>query len=755
MRHPDSGMRGCFRGWVDRHPLFFAALVAAGALVLSRWSLPAAGLFLIGSGIAGLVLHRWRAAIAWVLCGCISLTVMSWRERSRDVAAASLPTLAPSAATGVVQKDARGSERFWSARTRLVEGPAAGCEVLWEGRGELPVAGSRVKGRGIFAPLPGPRNPGEFDRAEWLEKQGVAAAFQTGWAPTEVMTGRWAEIGSNLRQGFRSAVTAGLEEDSPEASVIRAVVIGEPPPDAEELIAAFRNSGTLHAFSVSGLHVAMVGSIGWLLLGWMGVPRRWAVAILIPLIFGYSWITGNSAPAVRSAWMAAVFLSAFVFRRNPDLLNALGAVLLVALLWDGRLLFQPGVQLSYGVVAAIAIGTRWATRSFQWMAAPELYLPGRRMTWWQKRWHQFRAGLASSLSVSLAAGIGSTPLTALHFGLVTPVSVIAGVVLVPVVYMLLAAGLLAAALFPVIPAAARGVNWANAKMAKFCVISAEAFAAIPGGHFQVGQEKRPQLLVFDLPFGAGAACFSAGNDGAVLIDCGDRRSFKRIVAPSLRNLGIEPDSVVLSHPDGNHLGGGSAVWRSFPIRQALVPVKLSRSPSFRSWMSDAPAAGVSLIPAETAATMTLPDAATLEILHAPDPLAKNALADERVAVFRLHWRGWKILLTSDAGMKTELKLLDAKKDISADVIIAGRNRSDISLCDRFLNAVDPQAIIASNPPAPVEEKLPEAAVAYWKSRGIQVIDQGTSGGVTLHIDEQGRLRIEGFLNADPILLTPR
>jgi competence protein ComEC len=299
------------------------------------------------------------------------------------------------------------------------------------------------------------------------------------------------------------------------------------------------------------------------------------------------------------------------------------------------------------------------------------------------------------------------------------------------------------------------VNWLNGRVAELCVYSAEKFAAIPGGHFQVGRETRPQLLVYDLPFGAGAACFSAGNDGAVLIDCGDRKSFKRTVAPSLRNLGIEPDSVIISHPDGNHIGGGNAVWRAFPIRQALMPVQLSRSPSFRAWMSEAPLEGVSLHQARAGASMNLPDGARLEVLHAPDPLAKNALADERVAVFRLHWRGWKILLTSDAGMKTELKLLDAKKDVSADVIIAGRNRTDITLCDRFLNAVNPRAIIASNPTSPIEEKLPESAVAYWKSRGIEVIDQRQSGGVTLHFDEEENLRIEGFLSTAPVILTPR
>lgn len=755
MRLPDSGMRGWSGGFIDRHPLFVAALVASATLVLSRWNLPAALVFLMVCAAGGISLRRWKSSAAWLLCGCISLAGMSLRERARDVAEASLPALPSAWVEGVILKDARGSDRYWSAPARITSGPAQGNKVQWEGRGVMPVAGSTVKAQGRFVPIEGPRNPGEFDREKWLEKQGVAAGFQTGWAPTEVHSGMWATLGAKLRRGFRNAVTAGLDEESTEAAVIRAVVIGEQPPDAEELIAAFRNSGTLHAFSVSGLHVAMVGSIGWILLGWLGVPRRWAVPALLPLIFGYSWITGNSAPAVRSAWMAAVFLSAFVFRRKPDLLNALGAVLLVALLWDGRLLFQPGVQLSYGVVAAIAIGTGWAAKTFDWMTAPELYLPGRRMNWWQKRWHKFRLGTAQSLAVSLAAGVGSAPLTALHFGLVTPISVLAGVVLVPLVYVLLAAALFSAALFPLVPAASRGVNWLNGRVAELCVYSAEKFAAIPGGHFQVGRETRPQLLIYDLPFGAGVACFSAGNDGAVLIDCGDRKSFKRTVAPSLRNLGIEPDSVIISHPDGNHIGGGNAVWRAFPIRQALMPVQLSRSPSFRAWMSEAPLEGVSLHQARAGARMNLPDGARLEVLHAPDPLAKNALADERVAVFRLHWRGWKILLTSDAGMKTELKLLDAGKDVSADVIIAGRNRTDITLCDRFLNAVNPRAIIASNPTAPVEEKLPESAVTYWKSRGIEVIDQRQSGGVTLHFDEEENLRIEGFLSASPLILTPR
>ena len=755
MRDPERGVIGWAEAFCGRHPLFMAALVAAGCVLLSEKNLTASLALGAALGLAGGYLRNWRTGLAWGFCGCLAVGVFTGRNMARESEERQLLASGGGEMQGRLLKDGKGSEKFWSAPVVLLTGPQAGAKVSWEGRGELPVTGSRVRARGNFGPLPEQRNPGEFDQAAWLRGQGVAAVFHAGWVRGEVVTHGWAARGAALRRGFRAAVTEGLAEDSEEAIVIRAVVIGEQPPDADELVAAFRNSGTLHAFSVSGLHVAMVGSIGWLLLRLAGVPRRWAVLVLLPLIFGYSWLTGNSPPAMRSAWMAAVFLGAFVSRRQPDLLNALGAVLLTAMLWDGRLLFQPGVQLSYGVVAVIAVGAGWGMRLFAWIAKPELYLPLAMMTRRQKAWLGLRRNIAQALGVSLVAGLGSTPLTAFHFGLVTPISVFAGVILVPLIFVLLSAALLAAALYPAVPPVARWVNQANGYVAKACVLTAEGFSAIPGGHFQLAQESKPFLLIYDLEQGAGAACFSGGKSGAVLMDCADRYNFKRRVAPSLRRLGAMPDAVILSHPDGSHLGGGAEVWATFPIRQVLLPVAQSRSPTFRNWSTDAPLAGIKTTHAADVQDLPLPDGARLEILHAPDSHSQNAPADDRVAIFRIHWHGWKLLFTSDAGMLTESKLLDAGKDVSADLIIAGHHGSDASLGDAFLDAVNPQAIVASHSTFPPAEQLNPETVKHWRSRGIQVIHQGESGGVTVRVDESGNLRLEGFANHSVVTLQPR
>ena len=248
------------------------------------------------------------------------------------------------------------------------------------------------------------------------------------------------------------------------------------------------------------------------------------------------------------------------------------------------------------------------------------------------------------------------------------------------------------------------------------------------------------------------------GDRAVMLDCGLFQGFKHLRLRNRSPLPIAParlDAVVLSHPDGGHLGGGAPVWQSLPVKQALLPVQRSRSPAFRAWHDEAPAAGVRTLPARAGQVLDLPDGAWLEVIHAPDPLAINAIADERVAVHRLHWRGWRLLFLSDSGYWTEDKILKARTDVRADVIIAGRHRRDLTLGDAFLDAVNPQVIIASNSRFPPEERLPDRQTRYWRSRGIHVLDQGQTGGVTLRIHPSGALEFSGFADRSLLRLKPR
>lgn len=745
--------QGKIRRAVERRILFGAAVVALLCVLAADRA------WLAGCGVAVLVgafsawCLGWRKGVMLALVGLVAASVLHARKAAWMKDRDALLEAGEAHVTARVREDGRGHKAAWSAQAVILEGPAPGAKVTWLGRGEPPVAGSLVSATGRISPPEAARNPGEFDRADWMERMGMAAELDARRAvDAHLETPGHAALAARFRHGFLTAILHGLDADSQAAQVISAMVVGQRPADAEETLTAFRNSGTLHVFSVSGLHVAMVGGIGWFCLGWCGVSRRHAVMVLLPLMFGYAWITGNGPPAVRSAWMAALFLGAFVFRRKPDLLNSLGAVLLVGLLWDGRLLFQTGVQLSYGVVAAIAVGMGPASRLFTWISEKQLYLPDRERSRLRKRWDDARARLATSLSVSLAAAVGSTPLTMWHFGLVTPISLLANLVLLPLVFGILALGLLGAALFPIAPWATTWVNRGNALPAQASVVAAELFAAVPGGHLVTRRPDGPMLLIHDLPYGASSATLTDERGRAVMFDCGGRGSYRRTVLPSLRALGIEPHTILFSHPDGAHMGGGDPVWRTLPIRTAVLPVTESRSAAVRAWQSAA-ADGVHIRTAADLYTMHGPDGAVWHRLNTPHAGTSHALADDRVAVWRLDWRGWRILFTSDAGFRTEQDLLVAGVDLRADVVVAGKHRNDLPLGDDFLTAIRPQVIVAKNPEYPREQSIAPESVATWRERGITFVDQARVGAVTVTVDAAGRLVLSGFLTPDaPVVL---
>ena len=615
-------------------------------------------------------------------------------------------------------------------------------------RGAPRQRGSVVEVKGRLLPPEKPRNPGEFDTPGWLDRQGVFAVLKStrGVSLVEAPAPRWA-LGDAIRAGFRQAVTEGLDPASPEASVILAVVLGEHPGD-DVLIEPFRLTGTLHVFAVSGLHVGMVGLMAWGLFRLLGVPRRAAIVPIILLMFGYAWLTGMKPPAVRAAWMAAVLLGAFWFRRRPDMGNALGLAALCVLLFDGDLIFTVGVQLSFGVVLAIGLLTRPVSRWWAWMEKEEPYLPRSLYGPMRNGWLRTRRWTSGTLSVSTAAWMGSAPLTAWHFGILTPIAVPASALLGAMVFPLLGLALIGAVLAP-IPGVTPWLNQRNAALAKLMLGTAEVGAKVPGGHLSIPRDRPAEefLLIFDVE-GDGAACWFDGEQSA-LIDGGGRWSFEQIVMPSMRRMALRPTSMVATHPDGGHVGGLIGAMDAFPIERGLAPVLRALGPTYRDWLQTADLRGVSLKRGRVGIRYALSEDTWLEVLDEPDPWNWHVVADERVMPVRLHWRGWKILFMSDAGWAIERKLLNAGRDVQADVIVAGRHGRDASLGSRFLKASGAQAVVASHADFPAEERIPSLWRESTEALGCRVFHQGECGAVVISIDGD-QLSLNGWLGDESL-----
>ena len=244
------------------------------------------------------------------------------------------------------------------------------------------------------------------------------------------------------------------------------------------------------------------------------------------------------------------------------------------------------------------------------------------------------------------------------------------------------------------------------------------------------------------------------HDGetSVLFDTAHRPGFRRTVLPSLRHLALRPQSIVLSHPDGGHLGGTMDALDALPVRQILLPVERARSTAFREIGAVSQKRGIATPLGRKGAKYEISPGAWIEVLHEPDARDWNAAADERVMVTRLHWHGWRVLFTADAGLATERAMLEAGGDLQADVIVAGRHRNDASLGDDFLAAVQPKAIIAGHADFPQAERVPEDWMAACEQRGTRVFHQGSTGSVTLVVEKDGTLVIRGFLDGSELRL---
>lgn len=599
-------------------------------------------------------------------------------------------------------------------------------------------------------------NPGQFKERDYDERLGLVAEMRA--QKVECLQERRSNLlamllqaSDHCRQWVTTALSVDLADAPDERAVILAMALGTNEAGAKEMKLPFLNSGTLHIFSVSGLHVGIVGLIFWMLLKPLGVPRSLMLLLLIPTLFGYAFITGWRPSAVRAAIMASVFLCGALWHRRADTLNSLGASALVILAWDTQQLFAPGFQLSFGVLAAIGLLNKKFSAPLRTLSEPDPYLPKSLLSGWQTFWWNRRRDLAGLFTVSAAAWVGSLPLMLWHFQQATPVALVANLVLVPLSFAVLFTAimtLLSSGLH--LPAIPLLFSNANLGLTKLTVFSAQCFAAIPGGNFQVSPEllaPRPvaEISVLRLPDGGAAQYLRVGGEHWML-DVG-ATDHAALLQSFLRHQGVNHLSgMILSHGDFEHAGAAAKLQRDYDIPAV-----------FHSASEPWSAKGFPAIPLSRGKSLAWDVAANppcqARVLYPPDQ-SRARRADDRALVLQLELGDFKILWCNDAGFLAEKTILESwsEAELRSDVIIRNQHASDFSLLPEFLDTVKPRLIISSHQNFPVDQQLPERIRKDCARRGIPLMDQSQTGAVSLKCWPQ-KLEVAGFRSGH-FTLTP-
>jgi ComEC/Rec2-related protein len=381
-----------------------------------------------------------------------------------------------------------------SLKSALVDGqarPFNGTLLVSTAFGSTPVVfGDQVVFNAAINPPPGPRFPGDFDYGAYLARQHISGLAVI--EPPGLLTVIGQKQGPLFFQyvvvPFRTWLLNLVDRTVPPAAapLLKGVLFGLRSDLDPDLMQQFLTCGILHIIAVSGLNVALVATVFLTLFRWLRLARPASIAGTMVMLVVYMFITELAPSVVRATIMALVLLAGQVLERDGVIYNTLAvAALFILFIWP-QSLFDVGFQLSFVATLAIVYGYPRLIA-----ALPPVWQ--KQNTWW-KKW------LIGGAAVSLAAQLGTSPLTMYYFNNLSLISLAANLAVVP---MVLGATYLGFALC--IVGAVPPLGWALGQLIALLVWCTEkvsgVLAAVPYASLDVAS---PSPLVLCLTF---AACW--------------------------------------------------------------------------------------------------------------------------------------------------------------------------------------------------------------------------------------------------------
>ncbi len=398
------------------------------------------------------------------------------------------------------------------------------------------------------------------------------------------------------------------------------------------------------------------------------------------------------------------------------MLNSLAAAAFFLLCWNTNELFSTGFQLSFAVVGAIILFANPLFGFLQRWGAPDPFLPRSLLRGPRRLIHVGFEWLCRGTSVSLAAWIGSLPFILWYFHIVTPISLFANLLVVPIAFFILAIALLSLLSTPLL-------TW---------------LAVI---HFYIEQPHWPEKLtakITVLDLGAGAAVHLRTGDADWLFDCGSERSYESVVREYLHWAGVNRvNGLLLTHGDSLHIGGAAELLRDFPRVRLLDNLAPDRSTVHQRLQRVFRESRIKLGDLAAGDSFRLSGEVTAHVLF-PPRVFHASMSDDQAYVLRVFIEpSTSILFMSDSGIETERALLSYGLNLHSDIIVKGQHHSGNSGSGPFLDAVRPRLIIATSRDFPEYERINDKWAEDVRARGIKLFRQDETGAVTVCFGRNG------------------
>ena len=283
--------------------------------------------------------------------------------------------------------------------------------------------GSILSLSGTIYPIEEPTNPGQFNSRLYYAGKGISYTLYADHV--NHMGGTVHPVKEQLlrlQKQIGQIYETVLEE--PEDGILKAMVLGDKTELDSEVQKLYQQNGISHVLAISGLHISLIG------MGLYKMLKRitgYGMISAIPtmaLLMAYGWMTGGSLSSVRAVGMCAIAILADLVGRTYDMLTAMGVMLLVIARTNPLAVKQSAFLLSFGAVLGIAwFGPLWTLEEKK------------------KKKRKWREGLQTSLSVLLM----TFPVLLQFFSEYALYSTFLNLLVIPLMSVLMAAGILCGA----------------------------------------------------------------------------------------------------------------------------------------------------------------------------------------------------------------------------------------------------------------------------------------------------------------------
>lgn len=259
-----------------------------------------------------------------------------------------------------------------------------------------------------------------------------------------------------VRTALAERIFAVLPE--PHGSLLSGILLGNRVRLDKELISEFRLVGLSHIIAVSGYNLTILtANIRSLLKPYL--PRSAVLAIAAAVIVLFVLLSGAPASILRAAVMAGLVLVAERIGRPAKSLNLLIIAASVLALFEPKIVFDIGFQLS--VVATYGL-IRLTPQLTHWLA--KLPLP---------------KALVNVLAETLAATFVTAPILIIYFERLSLGSPLVNVLVVPLVPLVMGLGLIGGVALLALPAIGVLITWLTWPILEWILRVTHYFASLP------------------------------------------------------------------------------------------------------------------------------------------------------------------------------------------------------------------------------------------------------------------------------------